>query len=635
MLSEVTATPAAAATQGTTVESGAVAPAVVGLTDAATIAVDASLGNDFRVTIAGNRTLGNPANPTDGQKIVVQVTQGAGGPFTLSYGTAYEFSTGLPQPTLSTTAGTTDLLGFVYNAAKGKWLLRRVRDRLRLDDHAHPPTGTYRLFPSTNGPSTPVSYSGPFLAGVVFEVTTGGCWLDGYWWWVCPSGQPTAAQTFALWCIYGNDGLAGALSTVTSGALTAGQWNYVPLADAGAAGDRRLVQRGTGFTGSFPDTNDQFGTGEPYTAGITQRPADRLLRPVRVAAGAVQHRPGRVQRRRHRPHGATCRPTGPVLRNFWMDLQVDTDPPSGTSYRLWPSYPTLPGTVDRTPTGYTLAHGVPAVGSPARWTRSGSTPRPARARCRPGARSGTSARRPWSRAPTTPRRPGRARPGPAGSPAPTAASRCPPVTTRWRCSTAAGPVVPGHDRLLGRRRSRRQRHHRRPAHRAWRRPPRAPARAPTTRAPGPTRIPTGPAATARTSGSTSRSQPSSWAAAVPKHRQRKDRIAMRLWKGLLVGLVAVGLAGCSGTPRDRLRPTPTFLGHGDYRRGRRPVISDAGRGSHGGRSVLRFVLGKSVHGLVEPASSGREASGFKERLGKRAPGVPSAEGREAPGSSRR
>ena len=28
----------------------------------------------------------------------------------------------MPQPTLSTTAGQTDLLGFIYNAAKGTWL---------------------------------------------------------------------------------------------------------------------------------------------------------------------------------------------------------------------------------------------------------------------------------------------------------------------------------------------------------------------------------------------------------------------------------------------------------------------------------------------------------------------------------
>jgi len=111
------------ALQATTVEQAAVAPAVVGLTDAPTIAVDASHGNDFRVTIAGNRTIANPSNPSPGQQIIVQITQGPGGGFSVAWGTAYEFSDGLPQPVLSSQAGKTDLLGFMYNAAKGKWLL--------------------------------------------------------------------------------------------------------------------------------------------------------------------------------------------------------------------------------------------------------------------------------------------------------------------------------------------------------------------------------------------------------------------------------------------------------------------------------------------------------------------------------
>jgi hypothetical protein len=116
------ASPAHAAAQVTTTESGAVAPAVVDLIDAATIAVDASAGNDFRVTIAGNRTMANPSNPSDGEQIIFQVTQGGGGSFTLAWGSDYEFSADLPQPTLSTAAGQTDLLGFVYNAAKTAWL---------------------------------------------------------------------------------------------------------------------------------------------------------------------------------------------------------------------------------------------------------------------------------------------------------------------------------------------------------------------------------------------------------------------------------------------------------------------------------------------------------------------------------
>ena len=123
MLTAATASSASAAVQATTVESGALAPAVVSLADAATIAVDASAGNDFRVTIAGNRTVANPANPSDGQQIIFQVTQGSGGSFTLTWGSGYEFSADLPQPTLSTTAGQTDLLGFIYNAAKRAWLL--------------------------------------------------------------------------------------------------------------------------------------------------------------------------------------------------------------------------------------------------------------------------------------------------------------------------------------------------------------------------------------------------------------------------------------------------------------------------------------------------------------------------------
>src|SRR5271155_1532738 len=85
----IDAASAKAAALATTVEAGALAPAVVNLTDAATISVDASAGNDFRLTIGGNRTVSAPANPTDGQKITLQVTQGTGGPYTLSWASAY------------------------------------------------------------------------------------------------------------------------------------------------------------------------------------------------------------------------------------------------------------------------------------------------------------------------------------------------------------------------------------------------------------------------------------------------------------------------------------------------------------------------------------------------------------------
>src|SRR5215472_2974246 len=90
----------------------------------------------------------------------------------------------------------------------------------------------YRLFPATNGPASAVSYSGSFQSGVGFEISSGGIWFEGYWWWVCPSGQPTATQTFALWQVYQGSGASiVAAATVTSGTLTPGQWNYVPLSN--------------------------------------------------------------------------------------------------------------------------------------------------------------------------------------------------------------------------------------------------------------------------------------------------------------------------------------------------------------------------------------------------------------------
>jgi hypothetical protein len=123
VLPEISASATSAAAQATIVETSGLAPGVVYLTDAATIAVDASLGNDFRVTIAGNRTMGTPSNPTDGEQIIFQITQGTGAPRTITWSSGYQFSVGLPQPTLSTTTGQTDLLGFVYNATTGTWLL--------------------------------------------------------------------------------------------------------------------------------------------------------------------------------------------------------------------------------------------------------------------------------------------------------------------------------------------------------------------------------------------------------------------------------------------------------------------------------------------------------------------------------
>jgi len=92
--------------------------AVVALTDAATIAVDLSLGNNFSVTLAGNRTLGDPTNVTAGQSGVIVVTQDGTGSRTLAYGgTKYKFAGGT-APTLTAGAGgAVDVLAYYCESA--------------------------------------------------------------------------------------------------------------------------------------------------------------------------------------------------------------------------------------------------------------------------------------------------------------------------------------------------------------------------------------------------------------------------------------------------------------------------------------------------------------------------------------
>lgn len=84
------------------------APTPVALTDAATVAVDMSLGLNFTLTISGNRTLGNPTN-VKYQSGYIAITQDGTGSRTLAYGSNWEFANAAP-PVLSTTAGAKDLL---------------------------------------------------------------------------------------------------------------------------------------------------------------------------------------------------------------------------------------------------------------------------------------------------------------------------------------------------------------------------------------------------------------------------------------------------------------------------------------------------------------------------------------------
>ena len=100
--------------------SGNAAAEIVTLADGANIVPDFTTGNNFEVTLAGNRTLNNPTGVTTGQSGVIFVKQDSSGSRTLGVQTHWQFAGGT-APTFTTTANAVDVIGYVvygpYNIA--------------------------------------------------------------------------------------------------------------------------------------------------------------------------------------------------------------------------------------------------------------------------------------------------------------------------------------------------------------------------------------------------------------------------------------------------------------------------------------------------------------------------------------
>ena len=86
------------------------------LTDGTNISVDLNAGQNFTVTLAGNRTLDNPTNCVAGQVGSIFVVQDGTGSQTLGYGTSYDFAGGT-APTLSTAANAIDRLDYIVHTS--------------------------------------------------------------------------------------------------------------------------------------------------------------------------------------------------------------------------------------------------------------------------------------------------------------------------------------------------------------------------------------------------------------------------------------------------------------------------------------------------------------------------------------
>lgn len=92
------------------------------LTDGATPALDASLGNIFRLETSGNRTIAPPTNPKPNQFIVIQhVAIGGARTLSLNTGTGgFAFGSDITALT-ATGSDLTDYIGCLYDAVDNKW----------------------------------------------------------------------------------------------------------------------------------------------------------------------------------------------------------------------------------------------------------------------------------------------------------------------------------------------------------------------------------------------------------------------------------------------------------------------------------------------------------------------------------
>jgi len=97
------------------IEKAAVAD-IQALTDGTNISVDFNVGQNFTVTLAGNRTLDNPTNCVAGQVGSIFITQDGTGSRTLAYGSSWDFAGGT-APVLSTDAAAVDRLDYIVQTS--------------------------------------------------------------------------------------------------------------------------------------------------------------------------------------------------------------------------------------------------------------------------------------------------------------------------------------------------------------------------------------------------------------------------------------------------------------------------------------------------------------------------------------
>jgi len=196
----------------------------------------------------------------------------------------------------------------------------------------------------TTPPTSPTTYSGNYSAGLVFQVTEGGLYFEGYWWYVPTGGDPGAAANFALWQVTGTDTgtfIPASMVAWPSGAFTAGEWNFVPCTPLPLTPNIPYeIAISYATTVGYPSTGNQFGSGDPYAGGITNGP----LMAYGYSNGASSATTGSLpQSPASNPSGVDAGyylPTGNDSNALlWLDVQVTSQVPPLTPERAWPNMP--------------------------------------------------------------------------------------------------------------------------------------------------------------------------------------------------------------------------------------------------------------------------------------------------------
>jgi len=99
-------------TAGGTVAVSATSGNITTLTSSASITIDLSDSNNFKVTLGHNATFNNPSNITAGQTGSIFITQDGTGSRTGSWGSYWDFIGGT-APTLTTTPAAVDRIDYV------------------------------------------------------------------------------------------------------------------------------------------------------------------------------------------------------------------------------------------------------------------------------------------------------------------------------------------------------------------------------------------------------------------------------------------------------------------------------------------------------------------------------------------